>query len=124
MNEECFIHRSELVKAIEGRLKVEEDDAIKSAELVLNLFGFEDRVIDNFLETQDRQIFYALEQAGFVRPETEEVTLPDSRAWRIHYWVLQKSAIKNALISTKSSIVEREKSIYDTIPKEWFFRNS
>jgi hypothetical protein len=122
MNNEVICRR-EMIKALENKLLVEENDAAKGADLVLNLFGFEDRIIDNILEPQDRQLFYALENAGFLKSEMEETTLYDSRGWRVHYWVLQKNAIKSASLNAKAKKSNKLYSIYDKIPDEWFFRN-
>ena len=121
MNE--IIDRKEMIKALENKLLVEENDAAKGADLVLNLFGFEDKIIDNILEPQDRQLFYALENAGFLKSEMEETTLYDSRGWRVHYWVLQKNVIKSASLDAKTKKSNKLYSIYDRLPDEWFFRN-
>jgi len=119
---ENLITREELIKAIESRLQLEEDDAVKSAEAVLGLFGFEDRVIDNILEPQDRQLFYALERAGFIRPGMEVVTLYDSREWRIHYWILEKGSIRNASKFSDKNGEKKERTIYDNLPDGCFAR--
>ncbi|MDY6985763.1 MAG: DUF6015 family protein [Candidatus Thermoplasmatota archaeon] len=117
-----LITREELVKAIEGKLKLDEEDAVKGAEAVLNLFGFEDRVIDNILEPQDRQLFYALENAGFIRPGMEVVTLYDSREWRIHYWILERGSIKKASIFSDNNGEKKETNIYEKLPDRCFAR--
>ena len=119
-----IIDRKEMIRALENKLLVEETDAAKGADLVLNLFGFEDRIIDNVLEPQDRQLFYALENAGFLRSEMEETTLYDSRGWRVHYWVLQRNVIKNASLNVKPEECSKQYGIYDRLPDEWFFRNA
>jgi len=118
-----IVDRKEMIKALENKLLVEENDAAKGADLVLNFFGFEDKIIDNILEPQDRQLFYALENAGFLKSEMEETTLYDSRGWRIHYWVLQKNVIKSASLDAKMEKSNKLYGIYDKLPDEWFFRN-
>jgi len=117
-----IITREELVKAIESKLKLDEEDAVRGAEAVLNIFGFEDRVIDNVLEPQDRQLFYALESAGFIRPGMEVITLHDSREWRIHYWTLEKGSIKNALVFSDKNGEKKERTIYEDLPDRYFAR--
>jgi hypothetical protein len=117
-----LVTREELVKAIENKLLVDEGDAVKSAEMILNLFGFEDRVIDNMLEPQDRQLFYALENAGFLKPGMEVVTLHDSREWRIHYWILQKGVIRSASMFSDHNGKKNEKNVYDDLPDRFFAR--
>jgi hypothetical protein len=59
----------------------------------MDLFGFEDRIIDNILEQRDRQLFYLLEANGLLNTEREEITLHNGRRWRIHYWILKKPTI-------------------------------
>ena len=63
------------------------------AAKVMDFFGFEDRVIDNLLDRDDRQLFYQLQEHGIIHAEREEMTLHDGRGWRIHYWVLNKELI-------------------------------
>lgn len=59
----------------------------------MDLFGFDDRIIDNVLEHEERQLFYLLESEGILNTERDEITLYDGRIWRIHYWLLRKNKI-------------------------------
>jgi hypothetical protein len=59
----------------------------------MDIFGFDDRVIDNVLDPEDRQLFYILEEEGMLTTEREETTLYDGREWRTHYWKLRKNTI-------------------------------
>lgn len=59
----------------------------------MDIFGFDDRVIDNVLDPEDRQLFYILEEEGMLTTEREETTLYDGREWRTHYWRLKKDTI-------------------------------
>lgn len=85
------IQRSFLKKNDEG--SIENNVAVEMAEHVLNFFGFGERIIDNMLKTDDRDIFYMLEDLGILKTEREETTLYDGREWRINYWTLKKQFI-------------------------------
>jgi len=83
----------DLSKVIERKLDINIEEAKRFANIVMDLFGFEDRIIDNILEQRDRQLFYLLEANGLLNTEREEITLHNGRRWRIHYWILKKPAI-------------------------------
>ena len=78
-------------KNLEGTIDC--DVAEEMADHVLNFFGFGERIIDNMLKTDDRDIFYMLEDLGILKTEREETTLYDGREWRINYWTLKKQYI-------------------------------
>jgi len=104
----------DLARAIANRVGIDIEEARKDAEFVMDIFGFDDRVIDNVLDPEGRQLFYILEEEGMLSTEREETTLYDGREWRTHYWQLRKDAIlkfarekkenKNSIIPTKQSI--------------------
>ena len=83
----------DLSKAIANRVGVDVEEARRDAGFVLDIFGFDDRVIDNVLDPEDRQLFYILEEEGMLATEREETTLYDGREWRTHYWQLKKEII-------------------------------
>ena len=85
------IERSFLKKNTQERL--EGEVAEEMAQHVLNFFGFGERIIDNMLRTEDRDIFYMLEDLGILKTEREETTLYDGREWRINYWSIKKNYI-------------------------------
>ncbi|MFP3872414.1 MAG: DUF6015 family protein [Candidatus Natronoplasma sp.] len=89
------------------------------AEHVLNFFGFSDRIIDNILEQEDRDVFYMLEDAGLLTTEREETTLYDGREWRIHYWLFEKDKIRELLDSQSSGdeSTEADQNVYDEVPE-------
>ncbi|UCD14355.1 MAG: hypothetical protein JSW60_02770 [Thermoplasmatales archaeon] len=74
-------------------MDIGEGDARKYASIVMDLFGYDDRIIDNILEHEERQLFYILESEGILNTEREEIILYDGRNWRIHYWLLRKNKI-------------------------------
>ena len=55
------------------------EDARSIAAHVLNFFGFNERIIDNVLEPDDRDTFYMLEDTGILETERDETTLYDGR---------------------------------------------
>ncbi len=85
-----------LAKAIRrsvGHEGMRPEDARSIAAHVLNFFGFNERIIDNVLEPDDRDTFYMLEDTGILETEWDETTLYDGREWRIHYWMFRKDRI-------------------------------
>ncbi len=111
----------DLTEAIKNSIDekgMETSAAQMMAEHVLNFFGFNDRIIDNILEQEDRDVFYMLEDAGLLTTEREETTLYDGREWRIHYWLFEKEKIMDKI--RKQSEVETEdneqSNVYDEVP--------
>jgi hypothetical protein len=90
------VDHDSLAKAIRrsvGHDGMRPDDARSIAAHVLNFFGFNERIIDNVLEPDDRDTFYMLEDTGILETERDETTLYDGREWRIHYWMFRKDRI-------------------------------
>lgn len=83
----------DLARAIANRIGIDIEEARRDAEFVMDIFGYDDRVIDNVLDPEGRQLFYILEEEGMLSTEREETTLYDGREWRTHYWQLRKDAI-------------------------------
>lgn len=111
----------ELTTAIKNSIDekgMETSAAQMMAEHVLNFFGFNDRIIDNILEQEDRDVFYMLEDAGLLTTEREETTLYDGREWRIHYWLFEKDKIieKIRSESKKEDPAGEEGNVYDEVP--------
>ena len=113
----------DLQMAIANRIGIPEEEAHRDANFVMDIFGFDDRVIDNDLEPEDRQLFYILEEEGMLTTEREETTLYDGREWRTHYWLFKKDAIKD--MSEKEREMRRlkrslpnEEDVYRGLPEE------
>jgi hypothetical protein len=90
------VDHDSLAKAIRrsvGHDGMRAEDARSIAAHVLNFFGFNERIIDNVLEPDDRDTFYMLEDSGILETERDETTLYDGREWRIHYWMFRKDRI-------------------------------
>ena len=87
MNEDSIVTVEELTQAIRNspdNKGIPEEEAYDIARHVLNFFGYSDRIIDNVLEPEDRDMFYMLEDATILTTEREETTLYDGREWRIN----------------------------------------
>jgi transcription initiation factor IIE alpha subunit len=90
-----MISIDELKRAImkEG---LDEKEARGIAEHIMNFFGYEDRIIDNYFDNEDRSILYFLQDKGLVSSRSEEVYLGNGKkTWRIFYWILNTKKIKN-----------------------------
>ena len=105
---------AQLTQAI--RRKVDEDMetvvAEGIAEHALGFFGFSNRIIDNALEPNDRNLFYQLQDYDLLTTESEETTLWDGREWRIHYWKFKSTAEAFALAAMEM----RAKKVVDDYP--------
>lgn len=131
-----IITLDDLSKAIANRVGIDIEEARRDAGFVMDIFGFDDRVIDNVLDPEDRQLFYILEEEGMLTTEREETTLYDGREWRTHYWRLKKDTIAryckesgqehNVLIADKKQIKNvSDDDIYNTIDDEvWVTRKT
>ncbi|MEM3341803.1 MAG: DUF6015 family protein [Thermoplasmata archaeon] len=119
----------ELKRAIKKSIQeneMPEEAAMDLARHIMNFFGFNDRIIDNFLEPEDRDAFYMLEDAGILTTEREETTLYDGREWRIHYWLFRKDVVMKLIADENSqdtSSAEQEiTSVYDYLPDDVWSR--
>jgi hypothetical protein len=125
-----IITLDDLSKAIANRVGIDIEEARRDAGFVMDIFGYDDRVIDNVLDPEDRQLFYILEEEGMLTTEREETTLYDGREWRTHYWVLKKNTIleyskdKNKrlrVVLPEKRIVNKEpedQDLYSTLPED------
>ena len=114
-----------LSKAIANRVGIDIEEARRNAGFVLDIFGYDDRVIDNVLNYEDRQLFYILEDEGMLATDQEDTILYDGREWRTHYWMLKKNTIlkyaKDENSSVRSVISDKpvwdisDRSIYDSL---------
>jgi hypothetical protein len=126
---ERIITLNRLTEAIINSYKehnITKDDAQNMAHHVLNFFGFGDRIVDNILEPEDRDLFYMLEDFGLLVTEREETTLYDGREWRIHYWLLKKNTIHSMACRDDGSCRTEDSDfydVYDEIPDEIWSRN-
>ena len=88
-----IITLSIVTNALEESLALNHYCEKRYAMKIMDLFGFDDRIIDNILEQSDRQLFYLLEAKGIVETQREEITLYNGKKWRIRYWCLNKKMV-------------------------------
>ena len=127
MNEDSIVTVEELTQAIRNspdNRGIPEEEAYDIARHVLNFFGYSDRIIDNVLEPEDRDMFYMLEDATILTTEREETTLYDGREWRINYWLFRKDKIRE-LMNSEGKVQEDDSSrtIYDDLTEDIWRRD-
>ncbi len=118
----------DLSQAIMDRIGLASPEAERDSEFVMDIFGFNDRIIDNVLEPEDRQLFYILEEEGLLTTEREETTLYDGREWRTHYWLFRKDRILASADSHRKKQARTSDEfgdIYNDLPEDiWAARAS
>jgi hypothetical protein len=88
-----LISLQELTKTIQKKLNISEKEARGYAEIVMDIFGYDDCILDNNIDHADRRLFYRLEAEGILFTRRDEAILSDGTNWRIRYWVFQKSIL-------------------------------
>jgi hypothetical protein len=125
-----IITKEILQQAIENKIGLHPTQAKHISMFIMEIFGYETRIIDNILNTDKRQIFYMLEGENILSTSREQTRLYDGRAWMIHYWQLNTAVIlrysnQNGYKSMKktTSKTNTPTSIYSTLSEEkWFSR--
>lgn len=111
-----------LEQAVLNKLQVTEEIAHDISIRVLNYFGFEEEVIDNRLNQEDRRLFYFLQDVQLISTFWEEELLPTTgRTWRVFYWKLNKDLIEKSAEPVAMDVVETP-SLYDTLPEDIWSR--
>lgn len=107
-----------LTRAMQERLHLDPEEAEERAELVLDLFGFDDEILDNLLEPQDRQLFYALERQGLITAKSEENQLWQGQDWRTHSWQMRPERVHAAATrpATSAPAFDETSSVYAALP--------
>ena len=80
-----------LATIIQRKLSVSDKEARHYAEIIMDMFGYDDCILDNILDHSDRRLFYRLEAHGILYTRRDEAILSDGTNWRIRYWVFQKN---------------------------------
>ena len=109
------------LKRILGKKGMSDTDVEKLAIYLLNFFGYSDYIIDNILNTEDRDVFYMLEEEGLLTTEREEIYILKGKVWRIHYWMLRKRRILELARGeekVKAAVPEDAYSVYDQMPED------
>jgi len=116
------------LRTVLGGKGISGPDTDKLADYLMNFFGFEDYIIDNVLDAEDRDVFYTLEEESILRTEREEIYLLKGKMWRIHYWILRKRDILSfarGKVEAPQKIEETYTSIYNQVGAEvWASRSS
>lgn len=84
----------DMAKAIANRTGIDMEEARRDAGFVMDYFGFDDRIIDNVLDPEDRQLFYILEEEGLLSTSKEVIYLSNGSSWRSYFWEMEKDNIK------------------------------
>ncbi len=109
------ISREKLIKALQKTIGTTglPPEAIEGlADYLLELFGYNEAISDEMLDSSDRDIFYMLEDEGILTTETDEVTIRGGKRWIVHYWILRTDVI-NALASEEEEEESGEYDIYE-----------
>ena len=90
----------------------------------MNFFGYGEYVIDNVLSSEDRDVFYMLEEEGILKTSREEINLLKGKVWRIHYWILRKREILQQAMESEIKETEEDEfsSLYSEISDEVWSR--
>lgn len=115
--------RKALSKLLQHR-GMSEEEINHLAMYLLSFFGFSDAIIDNILDTDDRDVFYMLEEEGILSTSREETYTLRGKIWRIHYWVLRKREIlmlsRDAPAAASAEAAPKEFAVYDDVdPRVW-----
>ncbi len=110
-----YLRLDEISKCIVNCRKVAADEAKSLAEYLRNFFGYTDRILDNRLEPEDRDVFYWLEETSIVTGDYEETHLYDGRPWRIFTWTLNRKKILSCAATTQlpRHLEEKLSSVYE-----------
>lgn len=113
-----------LSRAIRNKMGVTEDIANDIAFRVLNYFGYEDEIIDNALDQDDRRMFYFLQDVQILSTHWEEAILPTGRTWRVFYWALNVDKILEFAAPPQEEAVA-ELGLYESLPEDvWSSRQA
>jgi len=89
---------------------------------VMNYFGYQDEIIDNALDHDDRRLFYFLQDMKILSTRWEETQLISGRNWRIFYWSFNWNSIEKLLMD--DVIVKRPTDLYMDLPESVWARES
>jgi hypothetical protein len=122
------VSMEELILALKntlGKKGMHESDLERLADYIMSFFGYNDSVIDNRLTSEDRDVFYMLEEEGFVTTTEEDVHLKKGKMWRIHYWILKRDQILRlaAIPQESKTEVDEMAAVYENISNDVWARD-
>jgi len=123
------ISMEEMILALKntlGRKGMQDSDITRLSEYIMSFFGYTDAVIDNRLSSEDRDVFYMLEEEGLVTTSEEEVHLKKGKMWRIHYWILKQDQVARLANLREERAPEEDEyaSVYDSMSHEVWSRSA
>lgn len=108
--------REILIKALEktyGRKGMADADIVELSDFVLSFFGYDDYVLDNVLSSAERDVFYNLEEYGFLEPYREEVSIIKGKSWRVNQWRFKKDNILRLV--SEEEVVQQSPDFYEEV---------
>ncbi len=113
------------LKRTVGKKGMSDGEVKNLADYLMSFFGYTDEVIDNRLTSEDRDVFYMLEEEGLLTSTQEEVLLKKGKLWRIHYWILKKDQIiRLAQMENEDAEAKDEAAdVYDQVSDEEWSRH-
>jgi hypothetical protein len=113
------------LKRTVGRKGMSDAEIKNLAEYLMSFFGYADEVIDNRLTSEDRDVFYMLEEEGLLTTTQEEVLLKKGKLWRIHYWILKKDQIIRLAEMDEEGVREKDEAadVYNQVSDEEWARH-
>jgi hypothetical protein len=108
--------REVLIRALEktyGKKGMGQGDIEELCDFVLSFFGYDDYVLDNVLSAPERDVFYNLEEYGFLETHREEINIVKGRSWRINQWTYKKDKIMSIADKIEEDVPEED--VYDEI---------
>ncbi len=109
-------------KAIYLKNITNKEESKEMAKMVMDFFGFENQVIDNILNQEERDVFYYLQDMNLLKSGSESCTLLTGKFWTTNYWNLNDYEInsiveKNEFSNLFESASKREKKYIKKIMK-------
>jgi len=121
MSNDLLIDFDTFKRAAENRIGLNETNAFDLTFRVMSYFGFGNELIDNYLNPEDRRLFYFLQDLELLRTHWDESILVSGRGWRIFYWNLNTDKILQAATPV-IEMDERSLGIYETLPDSLWAR--
>jgi hypothetical protein len=108
------VTREKMKLAIQNALSVDPDEALAMADRVLRYFGYENVIVDNTIEPEDRKLFYRLHDAALLNTNVDSEILSSGKSWRIFYWEIDSNEVERNLKKKP----KRKEVTYDDLPDE------
>lgn len=115
-----FLAHDSVVKVLMKTIGLNGAVADEVALRVMNYFGYQDEIIDNALDHDDRRLFYFLQDMKILSTRWEETQLISGRNWRIFYWSFNWNSIERLLIDDVS--IKRPADLYMDLPESVWAR--